>query len=80
MGTERIEVAVDSESDDRGLLGIDDGVRAGPLSGRVEVRIAAAGVPDATLHELAGWGIEHCPVCDAVEHGVPIAKEIRIGA
>src|SRR6266566_5035036 len=30
----RIEVVVDSESDDRGILGIDDSVPAGPMSSR----------------------------------------------
>src|SRR5438094_362249 len=34
----RIEVVVDSESDDRGILGIDDSVPAGPLSSRARVR------------------------------------------
>src|SRR2546423_6722452 len=35
----RIEVVVDSESDDRGILGLDDSVPAGPLSSRARVRI-----------------------------------------
>ena len=39
-----LEVTVDSESDDRGILGVDDRVPAGPLRGRVSVRLAAAGV------------------------------------
>jgi uncharacterized OsmC-like protein len=77
---DELAVDVDSESDDRGLLGIDDTVRAGPLSGRVVVRIGASGTSDATLREIAAWGIEHCPVCDAVEHGVPLTKEILISA
>jgi uncharacterized OsmC-like protein len=72
-----LEVGVDSESDDRGILGLDDS--AGPLSGRVLVRIAAAGVPEASLREIAEWGIAHCPVCDAVEQGVPLTKVIVIG-
>ena len=75
-----LEVEVDSESDDRGILGIDDSIRAGPLSGRVAVRISAPGVPDETLREIAAWGIAHCPVSDAVEHGVPLTKEIVVGA
>ena len=74
-----LEVQVDSESDDRGILGIDDSVRAGPLEGRVRVRIAAPGVADETLRAIASWGIEHCPVCDAVERGVPLTKEIEVG-
>ena len=34
-----VEVTVDSESDDRGILGIDDTVPAGPLSTRVAIRV-----------------------------------------
>ena len=71
-----VEVTVDSESDDRGLLGLDDGVPAGPLSGRVAVRITASGVDPATLEEIAHWGVEHCPVCDALERSVPITTEV----
>jgi uncharacterized OsmC-like protein len=71
-----LEVSVDSVSDDRGLLGIDDGVPAGPLSGRVSVRVAAAGVDATTLEEIARWGVKHCPVCDAVERSVPISLEV----
>ena len=71
-----LEVTVDSVSDDRGLLGIDEGVPAGPLSGRVAVRLTAAGVDAATLEEMARWGVRHCPVCDAVERSVPVATEV----
>jgi len=71
-----LEVTVDSESDDRGILGIDESVPAGPLTGRVAVRLTAAGVDPATLEEIAHWGIEHCPVCDALERAVPITTEV----
>lgn len=46
---ETLEVTVDSQSDDRGLLGIDEAVPAGPLNGRVAVRLVAGGVEPATL-------------------------------
>jgi uncharacterized OsmC-like protein len=71
-----LEVSVDSESDDRGLLGMDDSVPSGPLSGRVRVRLVAEGVDPATLDDLARWGVEHCPVCDALQRPVPLAVEI----
>jgi uncharacterized OsmC-like protein len=71
-----LEVTVDSESDDRGLLGIDDAVPAGPLSGRVGVRLTAADVDTVTLEEIARWGVKHCPVCDALERPVPITTEV----
>ncbi|MGK2850529.1 MAG: OsmC family protein [Candidatus Limnocylindrales bacterium] len=71
-----LEVSVDSESDDRGILGIDDAVPAGPLSGRVRVRVTAAGVEAAVLEEIAHWGVKHCPVCDALERAVPITTDV----
>ncbi len=71
-----VDVTVDSESDDRGMLGMDDAVPSGPLSGRVRVRLTAEGADDATLVELAKWGVEHCPVCNALERPVPITVEV----
>ena len=71
-----VEVSVDSESDDRGLLGLDDSVPAGPLSGRVLVNITAPGVDPGQREEIARWGVEHCPVCDAIERQVPIKTEV----
>lgn len=73
-----VEVTVDSESDDRGLLGMDDAVPAGPLSGRVAVRIAAGSADAATLEAIARWGVKHCPVCDAIERAVPIKTVVEV--
>lgn len=71
-----LEVSVDSVSDDRGLLGMDDSVPSGPVSGRVRVRLVAQGVDPATLDDLARWGVEHCPVCDALQRPVPLTVEV----
>lgn len=71
-----LEVSVDSVSDDRGLLGIDDSVPAGPLSGRVSVRLTSGEIDAAALEEIARWGIAHCPVCDALERAVPLTIEV----
>ena len=79
ISLETLEVTVDSVSDDRGLLGIADDVPAGPLTGRVAIRIEAAGADPATLDEVARWGVRHCPVCDALERPVPIEIEVRAG-
>jgi uncharacterized OsmC-like protein len=76
---DRLEVDVDSVSDDRGLLAIEPDVPAGPLSARVAVRLAASGTDTATLDEMARWGVEHCPVCDALERQVPLTTEITVG-
>jgi uncharacterized OsmC-like protein len=74
-----LEVAVDSESDDRGILGIDASVPAGPLSGRVAITLVAAGVDGSRLEEVADWGVRHCPVYDAIERAVPMSVEVRVG-
>jgi uncharacterized OsmC-like protein len=71
-----LEVTVDSVSDDRGLLGIDEKVPAGPLSGRVAVRLTAERTDPAVLEEIAHWGVKHCPVCDAVERAIPVTVEV----
>jgi uncharacterized OsmC-like protein len=76
---ERLEVTVDSESDDYGILGIDEAVPAGPLSMRVHVRVTARGVPEDRLHEIVAWGVAHCPVCDAAKRAVPVETQIDIG-
>jgi uncharacterized OsmC-like protein len=71
-----LEVSVDSESNDLGILGIDDAVPAGPLSVRVSVRLTASATVSATLDEIARWGIRHCPVHDALERAVPVTAQV----
>jgi uncharacterized OsmC-like protein len=78
ISLDSVEVTVDSESDDRGILGIDETVPAGPLSGRVAVRLGAAGVEPATLEAIAHWGVKHCPVCDALERPVALTTEVAV--
>ena len=70
-----LEVAVDSESDDRGILGIDDAIPAGPLSIRVRVRVE--GSDQGRLHEIVEWALRHCPVDDAARRAVPVTVEIE---
>jgi uncharacterized OsmC-like protein len=72
-----LELTVDSESDDRGLLGMDDAVPAGPLSYRVRVRIVAEGVDPQRLHELVEWADRHSPVSDAMKRAVPTTVEVE---
>ena len=70
------EVDVDSESDDRGILGLDEAVPAGPLSTRVVFRMTAPGADPARLREVAEWAVAHCPVSDAVRRAVPLSIEV----
>src|SRR6059058_730363 len=73
----RIEVVVDSESDDRGILGIDDSVPAGPLSSRALVQVELAGSAQEKLDAVMRWADVHCPVQDAVRRAVPCSVEIQ---
>lgn len=65
-----LEVTVESESDDRGLLGVTDSVPPGPLSMRTRFRLAADDVPSERLEELVEWTEEHSPVGDAIGRAV----------
>lgn len=65
------EVEVDSESDDRGILGLDASVPGGPLSMRIGFRMT--GATSGRLGEVADWAVEHCPVSDAVRRAVPVS-------
>jgi len=75
-----LQVTVDSESDDRGLLGMNESTPAGPLSARVRVRIAADGVPGERLRRLVEWADHHSPVTDCVRRAVPTTLEVEIVA
>jgi len=71
-----LEVVVDSESDDRGILGMDESVPAGPLSSRIRIRAQADGVEQERLRELLERGAGRCPVYDATKRAVDVSLEI----
>ena len=73
-----LEVTVDSESDDRGLLGMDDSIPAGPLSSRVRVRIAADDVDPERLRGLVEWADRHSPVTDGVRRAIPTQVDVEV--
>jgi uncharacterized OsmC-like protein len=73
-----LEVIVDSESDDRRLLGMDDSIPAGPLSVRTRVRIGADAVAPDRLREIVEWAEAHSPVADAIGRAVPKKIEIEV--
>ncbi len=79
MGIEltELEVIVDSESDDRGILGMDDSVVAGPLNMRTRVRIAADGAIEEELREIVEWAEKHSPVADTIRRSVPMSTEVE---
>ena len=72
-----VDVEVDSESDDRGILGLDDAVHAGALSVKAIVTIDAPAADRGTVEALAAWALDHCPVTDTVRRSVPFELEVR---
>ena len=74
-----LAVTVDSESDDRGILGIDESVPAGPLSLRVAVRIASDAAEPDRLRAIVDWGCSHCPVDDLTRRAVPVELVVDVG-
>jgi uncharacterized OsmC-like protein len=74
----RLEVSVDGESDDRGILGIDPNVPPGPLAIAVRV-MARAGDGADRLPEVVEWGHAHCPVQEVLGRAVPVSLETDVG-
>jgi len=72
-----LRVTVDSESDDRGILGIDETVPSGPLGVRVVVSVAA-GALAKRIREIVEWGVAHWPVHDAVSRAVPVELQVQV--
>ncbi len=66
-----LEVRVDSLSDDRGMLGMDDSVPAGPLNMKISVRIGAEGASEEKLHEIVDWAEKHSPVGEPLTRVMP---------
>ncbi|MFL5778563.1 MAG: OsmC family protein [Chloroflexota bacterium] len=74
----RLEVTVDSESDDRGILGAAEDVPAGPLRSCVTVSIAADEASRPRLRDVVDWAVRHCPVDDAVRRAIPVSLEVSL--
>lgn len=73
-----LEVTVAMDFDDRGLLGTDDTVPAGPLSSNVSVRIGAEGADEETLRGIVDWAEHHSPVGDALSRAIPGTLSVDI--
>jgi uncharacterized OsmC-like protein len=71
-------VQVDSLSDDRGMLGMDDSKPAGPLNIKVNVRIGAEGVSAEKLRAIVEWAEKHSPVGDPLERKIPVEYAVEV--
>ena len=77
IALDALEVEVDSESDDRGILGMDAGVPAGPLSTRVRIRARSDAPDGGRLREVLERGAGRCPVCDATKRSVDVTLQFE---
>ena len=62
IGLAALEVTVTSESDNRGMLGLDESVSAGLQAVCLHVKISAPGTGARELEELVRWACAHSPV------------------
>ena len=73
-----LEVSVESESDHRGMLGLDERVSAAFTAMRVRVSIGADNVPPDELRALVEWGNAHSPVACTVRKSPVTSVEVSI--
>jgi uncharacterized OsmC-like protein len=73
-----LEVTVESESDHRGILGLDDKISAGLSGMRMRVKIGAEGAAPGTLRELVQWGDRHSPVGCTLREAPDVRLEVEV--
>ena len=74
-----LEVHVDSESDFRGVLGVDQSVLPGPSWLRIAIRLSAANATDGQLHEIVARAESRSPVRSALTREMTVTTEVAIG-
>jgi uncharacterized OsmC-like protein len=72
-----LEVIVESESDARGLVGID-GISTALDKIRMLIKLGADNASEAQLRELAAWAEAHSPVSCTLRERAPTTVEISV--
>jgi len=73
-----LEVRVDSLSDDRGMLGMDDSKPAGPMNMKGSIRIGADKASKEKLHEIIEWAEYHSPVGEPLNRVMPVEYAVEV--
>jgi len=71
-----LSVSVESETDFRGVLGVNGGSHPGPLTIRVRIELASLDATEDQLREIAKRAEAHSPVRDALEREMSMTTEI----
>jgi uncharacterized OsmC-like protein len=73
-----LEITVTSESDIRGMIGLDQKISAGLRGLRTQVKIGAANASADQLREIVRWGEEHSPVASTLREAPGSRLEIDV--
>jgi uncharacterized OsmC-like protein len=73
-----LEVTAESDSDMRGILGLDESVSSGHGPVRIKVRIGAPGASPDVLREIVTWADRHSPVTCTVRDAPECALQIEV--
>ena len=73
-----LEVTVESESNHRGILGLEEKVSAGLSDMCMRVKIGAAGVGADALRDLVQWGDIHSPVGCTLREAPDVRLDVEV--
>jgi uncharacterized OsmC-like protein len=73
-----LEVTVESDSDNRGILGLDENVSAGLGPVRMKVKIGAATESSDALRQIVAWADAHSPVGCTMRQATACALEVEV--
>jgi uncharacterized OsmC-like protein len=73
-----LEVTVESSSDNRGMLGLDDKISAGLSPITTRVKIGARDMAADQLRELAEWGDRHSPIACTTRGSSVYSLEVEV--
>ena len=74
----RLEVDVETDSDLRGILGLDEDISAGHGPVRIKIKVGAPNVSPDVLREIVEWADRHSPVNCTVRQAPECLLEIEV--
>jgi len=74
----QLEVTAESDSDLRGILGLDESVSSGHGPVRIKVRISSPSASPEVLREIVEWADRHSPVTCTVRQAPECSLETEV--